>query len=199
MYDARMENESLQPDSGGGRLSCEDFLLLPADGRRHELIDGTHLVTPSRNRRHQELVGRLSFDIERFLRRQPGAGRLFFAPFDVVISRWDVVEPDLLMVAGDQDEILTAANIQGAPALIIEVLSPGTRRTDEHDKRKLFDRSGVREYWLVDPEGDLVAVFRRAADGAFPRAATLTAEGHDLLTTPLLPGLAIPVAQLFAS
>jgi Uma2 family endonuclease len=156
-----MEKNVTPFDSPGGRLSCEEFLLLPDDGRRHELIDGKHLVSPSPNLRHQELVGRLHFEIERFLRQNRGAGRVFLARLDVVLSKWDVVEPDLLFVAGDQLEILTAANVQGAPALVIEVLSPGTRRMDEQDKRRLFDRSGVREYWLVDPTREAVTVFPR--------------------------------------
>lgn len=198
MYDARMENNALPPETPGARLTYEDFLLLPADGLRHEIVDGKHLVSPSPNRRHQVLVGRLHFEIERFLRDHPGTGAVFLAPFDVVLTRWDVVEPDLLFVAGDQAGILTDANVQGAPALVIEVLSAGTRRTDEHDKRKLFDRCGVREYWLVDPDREVVSVFRRAAGGFFPRVAERTREGHDVLTTPLLAGLTIALSELFA-
>jgi Uma2 family endonuclease len=109
------------------------------------------------------------------------------------------VEPDLLFVAADQSGIITEKNIQGAPALVVEVLSPSTRKTDEQIKRRLFEREGVREYWLVDPELDLVKVFRRKADGSFPRDAELSREAHHVLTTPLMPGLAIPLDELFAA
>ena len=188
----------MHPTPGNTRLTYDDFLLFPDDGKRHEIIDGEHFVTPGPNTRHQVLVGRLHFAIEQFLRQQRGLGRVFLAPFDVVFTRWDVVEPDVLFIAGDQAGILTDKNVQGAPALVIEVLSSGTRQVDEHNKRRLFDRGGVREYWLVDPEFDVVKVFRRKADGSFPRDAELARDGHDVLTTPLMPGLAIPLEDLFA-
>jgi len=87
-----------------------------------------------------------------------------------VLSKHDVVEPDLLYVASDQSGILTEKNIQGPPALIVEVLSPSTRRRDVQTKRRLFERTGVREYWLV---------------------AELSADGDESLTTPLLPGCVV--------
>jgi Uma2 family endonuclease len=72
-------------------------------------------------------------------------------PFDVVFSFHDVVEPDLVFVAPGQLDILTDKNIQGAPALVVEILSSSTRRRDEQLKRRLYERTGVREYWLVNP------------------------------------------------
>ena len=84
-----------------------------------------------------------------------------------------------------------------SPAIVIESLSPGTRRVDEKIKFRLFERSGVREYWIVDPELDLVKVYRRAADGTFPRVAELLAEARDTLTTPLLPDFAASLVELF--
>ena len=104
----------------------------------------------------------------------------FSAPLDVVLSHYDVVEPDLLFVAGDQTAIMTEKNIQGPPALVVEVLSKGTRKRDAQIKRRLFERTGVREYWLVDPELDTVQVFRPSTEGKLARVAELTAEDdHD--------------------
>ena len=180
------------------RLTYDDLLLLPDDGLRHELIDGVHYVSPCPVTRHQELAGRLHFEIELFLRQHPGTGRVFFAPFDVIFTRWDVVEPDLLYIAADQAEILTSKNVQGAPALVIEVLSPGTRRTDEHAKRLLFERGGVREYWMVDPEFEAVTVLRRQADGSFPIVGSISRAQGETLTTPLMDGLSIPLTNLFS-
>jgi Uma2 family endonuclease len=191
-------DEVMQPAPRDTRLTYEDFLLFPDDGRRHEIIDGEHFVTPSPNTRHQELVGRLYFELELYIRGHRGAGRAFLAPFDVIFTRWDVVEPDLLFIAGDQADILTDKNVQGSPALVVEILSAGTRRTDEKVKRRLFDRCGVREYWLVDPELDLIKVFRRHADGSFPRIAELTRDAHDILTTPLLSDFNLRLDELFA-
>lgn len=183
------------PRDASTKLTYEDFLNFPDDGRRHELIDGDHYVTPSPNTRHQRLVARLFDAIYDHLKVKPD-GEVFLAPFDVVISNFDVVGPDLVFVAADQSDILTDKHVRGTPALVIEILSPGTRKTDELTKRRLYDRAGVREYWIVDPELDVVKVFRREADG-LPRVAELTREAADNLTTPLLPGLAISLPELF--
>jgi Uma2 family endonuclease len=198
MYDDRTKGvgmESSEPRDD--RLTYDDFVLFPDDGMRHEIIDGEHYVTPSPNLRHQELLGRLFVDIELFLRQHPGVGRVFLSPLDVVFTKWDVVEPDLLFVTSNQNEILTAQNVQGSPALVIEILSSGTRRVDEKVKLRLFDRGGVLEYWLVDPDTESVVVFRRQPDGSFPKVGQLTGDGHDVLTTPLIAGMAIPLAELF--
>ena len=183
-----------RPDT---RFTLEDFELFPDDGQRHELIDGEHVVTPSPNTRHQRLVQRLYLALAEHLRQHPQQGEAFVAPFDVVLSLHDVVEPDLLVVAGDQPEILTTKNVQGAPALVVEILSEGTRKRDEQSKRRLYERAGVREYWLVDPELDLLKVFRCADDGRLPRVAELSVEERDTLTTPLLPGFSIRLGALF--
>jgi Uma2 family endonuclease len=183
-----------RPDT---RLTYDDFLLFPDDGRRHELIDGEHYVTPSPNTRHQRLVGRLHAAFVLYLRDHSDAGEAFLAPFDVLFSQFDVVEPDLLFIASDQSDIVTDKHIRGAPAIVIEILSPGTRRVDEKIKFRLFERSGVREYWIVDPDLDVVKIYRRAPDGAFPRVAELQAEDQDMLTTPLLPDFAASLVELF--
>jgi Uma2 family endonuclease len=178
------------------KLTYDDFLLFPDDGKRHELIDGEHFVSPSPNLRHQRVLARLhllagSFVIERRL------GEVFFAPFDVLFSRHDVVEPDLLFVSNERKAILTAANVKGAPDLVVEVLSPSNRRQDEVLKRSLYDRGGVDEYWIIDPEVETIKVFRREA-GTFGRPVLLTVHDGDTLTSPLLPGLEISLAALFA-
>lgn len=179
------------------RLTYDDFVLFPDDGKRHEIIDGVHYVTPSPNLRHQALVGRIFFEIRLYLRSRPGAGQVFLSPLDVVLSFYDVVEPDLLFVAGDQTAILTEKNVQGPPALVVEVLSKGTRKRDAQIKRRLFERTGVREYWLVDPELDTVQVFRPGAQRRLVRVDELTAEDGHTLTTPLLPGCTIDLRELF--
>lgn len=180
----------------GTRLTYDDFLLFPDDGKRHEIIDGVHYVTPAPNRRHQQLVGRLYLRLATFLESNPALGELYFAPFDVVLSHYDVVEPDLLLVAGSQRDILTDKNVQGPPALVVEVLSKSTRKRDAQTKRRLFERTGVQEYWLVDPELDTVQVFR-PDEGRLRRVAELTAEDDDTLTTPLLPGWSLMLQDLF--
>jgi Uma2 family endonuclease len=183
--------------AGDMRLTYDDFLLFPDDGKRHEIIDGVHYVTPSPRLRHQDLVGRLYFAITAYLMQHPAAGRVFLSPLDVVLSYHDVVEPDLLFISGDQAGIMTEKNIQGAPALVVEVMSKSTRKRDAQIKRRLFEQAGVREYWLVDPELDTVQVFRPTAEGRLTRVEELSSEEGGTLITPLLPGCGIDVRTLF--
>jgi Uma2 family endonuclease len=176
------------------RLTYEDLVRMPDDGLRHEIIDGVHYVTPSPVRRHQILAKRLLVAIEVYLEIHP-VGEILQAPFDVVFTRWDVVEPDLLFIAEDQRSILTEPNVQGAPALVVEVLSPGTKKRDLGIKKELFDRGGVREYWIVDPKADTVTIYRRG-DGGLSRVQSPAVNEHTL-TTPLLPGFSLSLKKLF--
>jgi len=180
------------------KLTYADFVLFPDDGKRHELIDGVHYVTPCPNVSHQELLGRLHLAIGNFLVGRRSLGRVVLSPFDVVMSNHDIVEPDLLFIAGDQQSIITEANVQGSPALVVEILSPSTRRRDQGIKRQLFDQKGVREYWLVDPKNCRVSVCRRSGDGSFPIVSTLSAAADEQIETLLLPGFALSVSELFA-
>ena len=151
----------MKPAQTGVKLTYDDFLLFPDDGKRHELIDGEHYVTPSPIRKHQAIVVNLTGIIWPYLQAHP-VGRVFGAPFDVVFSDFDVVEPDLLFVsAARRDQVLTTKNVQGAPDLVVEIGSPSTRKRDETIKRRLYERFGVAEYWVIDPELDTIKVFRR--------------------------------------
>jgi Uma2 family endonuclease len=189
-------SDDVRTSSPGVKLTYDDFLLFPDDGKRHELIDGEHFVTPSPNRKHQKVSGNLHLLIGTWLEKHP-IGQIYYAPFDVVFSVFDVVEPDLLYMSNERaEQVLTQANVQGAPELVIEIGSKGTRKRDETIKRRLYERSGVSEYWIVDPEIDVVRVYRRAAKG-FERPQELRAEAGDVLTTPLLPGLPLPLARIF--
>jgi Uma2 family endonuclease len=93
---------------------------------------------------------------------------------------------------------LSSEHVRGVPELVIEIGSPGTRKRDETVKRRLYERTGVSEYWIVDPEIDTIRVYRREADG-FARVVERSAEAGDVITTPLLPGLEIPLSRVFKS
>ena len=177
------------------KLTYDDFLLFPDDGMRHEIIDGVHYVTPSPNFKHQIVMGNLYLALGSYLKAQP-IGVACFAPLDVLFSPFDVVEPDLLYISKVRRAVITEKNIQGAPDLVVEILSRGTRKRDETVKRALYERGDVQEYWLVDPARDAVKVFRRTA-GAFVCAVELQAE-DDTLTTPLLPDFSVTLAEIFA-
>jgi Uma2 family endonuclease len=178
------------------KLTYDDYLLFPDDGKRHELIDGEHYVTPSPNLRHQAISGRLHLLIGTWLRDHP-TGHIYFAPLDVIFSRVDVVEPDLLYVSNERAAEILGEYVTGAPDIVIEIGSPSTRRRDETIKRNLYEGSGVAEYWVVDPEIDVIRVYRRSGE-RFDRPVELSAEAGDVLTTPLLPGLEMPLGRVFA-
>ncbi|MGV8041193.1 MAG: Uma2 family endonuclease [Thermoanaerobaculaceae bacterium] len=179
------------------RLTYEDYLLLPEDGRRHELIYGEHIVTPAPSRTHQEIVSNLLIELRGFARHEQ-LGTVIPAPFDVLLSAEDVVQPDLLFVATAHAERLTERALRGTPDLVVEVTSESSRRVDEVLKRKLYEAHGVEEYWVVDPETESVKVYRRRGT-RFERVGELMLEREDVLSSPLLPGLSIPLRTVFSS
>jgi Uma2 family endonuclease len=190
------ESENVNLSARSHKLTYDDFLLFPDDGQRHELIDGEHYVTPSPNIRHHTISGRLHLLIGTWLLKHP-CGRLFYAPLDVRFSMFDVVEPDLLYVSNERAaDLLGGSHVVGAPDLVIEIASPGTRQRDETIKRRLYESSSVAEYWVVDPDIDTVRVYARK-DRRFARPHELSCEAGDVLTTPLLPGLEIPLGEVF--
>ncbi len=175
-------------------MTYEDLLLLPEDGLRHEIIDGEHYVNASPITKHQRVSYNLIVEIGIYLREHP-VGKLFHAPFDVVFTRYDVVEPDLIFISSEHLEILTTKNIQGSPDLLVEILSDSNRKYDEVTKRTLYERTGVPEYWIIDPVADDVRIFRRNASGRYERAVELS--GDDTLTSSFLPGLEIRLNRIF--
>jgi Uma2 family endonuclease len=187
----------VRPATPSARFTYEDLAGFPDDGRRHEIVGGDHYVTPSPNVKHQAVLGNLMTALRNSLELDP-RGFVFAAPLDVVLSDLDVVEPDLIYISRERRAILTDQNVRGAPDLLVEILSPGTRKTDEVVKRKVYEHYGIAEYWVVDPELDTIKIYRRERD-AFVRAAELSSEHADILTTPLLPHFSIGLAKVFAS
>ena len=179
------------------KLTYRDFLRFADDGFRHELVDGVHYVTPSPATRHQRLSRDLLVALDGYLKRT-GLGEVFAAPFDVVLSDHDIVEPDLLVVLRNQSDMVTDKHVRGAPAIVVEILSPSTQGRDRGIKRQLYERSGVLEYWLVDSDECSVVVDRLDASGRLAPAERSLGGNGDQLTTPLLPGFSVSLAELFA-
>ena len=176
----------------------EEFMTFPEGGPyRFEIIDGELFMTPSPTPRHQKISGNLFLSIGTFLRSNP-LGEVFAAPCDVVFSRTplQVAEPDLVFVSKAHAFIVTEKNIQGVPDLLVEVLSPSTAANDRRVKLSLYERSGVPEYWIVDPQTEIVQVFR-LSDGRYADGMEFRKE--DTLDSPLLPGLTIPLSEVFSA
>lgn len=172
------------------KLTYEDYCLLPDDGRRHEIIDGEHYVNPSPNTKHQTILVNLVYALAHHIRER-GSGRVFAAPYDIVLSDFDVVEPDVIYVTDARKHVITDANIKGAPDLVVEILSPSNHAYDEVVKFKRYDAMGIPEYWIVDPDRETVKIYRRTSSGY------QLAPGADMITTPLIPGFSLPVRDLF--
>ena len=174
------------------RLTYDDFCLLPDDGKRREIIEGELFVTPSPQTPHQRAAICLSAHLWQFVRSYK-LGEVFAAPFDVVFSNLDVVEPDLLFISNARAHVLTNKNVQGAPDLVVEVLSESTARVDRSIKLKLYGKFGVQEYWIIDPEGPSAEIYRRGVEG-LELVAKLSAA--DPLTSPMFPGFSLPLRKL---
>ena len=198
-YNERMSgSDEVNRRSSGLKLTYEGLLQLPDDGRQHELIDGEHLVTPAPVPSHQTILWKLVAAFDRYLEANP-IGRAFMAPLDVVLSDVDVVQPDLLYVARARVAgLVTETHVAGAPDLVVEIESPSSRKRDETTKRHLFESYGVTEYWVIDPELQIVKVFRRR-EHRLSKVEELAAEAGDVLTTPLLPGLESALVGLFTT
>jgi len=177
------------------KFTYEDYLCFPDDGRRHELIDGEHYVTPAPLTKHQRILANLHRVIGPFVHEQH-LGIVLSAPTDVVLSELDVVQPDFLFISAGRLDIVTEANIQEAPDLVVEVLSEGNRKTDEIIKRKLYEHHQVKEYWLIDPVLETVKRFR-LQNNVFTTPALLSLEAHDILTSDLFPGFSLRLSDLF--
>jgi len=131
------------------KLGYQEFALLPDDGQRHEVINGEHFVNPAPGTHHQRLSIAIAFQLFAQITAK-GLGQVFTAPTDLQLSDHDIVQPDLMVQ--DRSATITPTRIQGAPNLIIEILSATTAALDRRRKKELYCRAQVPEYWIVNPD-----------------------------------------------
>jgi Uma2 family endonuclease len=176
-------------------LTADDLKALPDDGNRYEIIGGELYVSPSPTLWHQVLSVELTFALKRFLSEQ-NVGRILSATMDVHLSQHDVVEPDLLVILNDNLEIIQRGPwIEGAPDLIVEILSPSSIRNDWVRKSALYALVGVKEYWIVDTSNRSVVV-QSLVNGQFVQSGIFTQD--TVLRSPLLEGFELKLQPLFA-
>ncbi|MCY2986004.1 MAG: Uma2 family endonuclease [Planctomycetota bacterium] len=136
--------------SKGHKWTYEDYVNIPEDGLRHEIIAGEHLVNPSPSTQHQYVSKRLQYQL--YVKIElAGIGVLYGAPIDVQLSEFDIVQPDLVIILNENIDKITPTKIQVAPHLVVEILSPSTASHDRTIKKELYERARVSEYWIVDP------------------------------------------------
>ena len=123
-----------------------------------------------------------------------GYGRGYVAPFDVILDDYNVVEPDVLFIRTEHFHIITEAHVEGAPDLVVEVLSPGTQDRDRGVKAHAYAQFGVEEYWIVDPENQTLTIYRLTA-GHYQESGPY--ESGATITSPVFPGIPLTVERLF--
>ena len=175
------------------KFTYEDYKHT-SDDERYELIHGDLiLMAPAPREAHQRvdmvLGSRLHFYVE-----EHNLGRVYSAPFDVVLSDTIVLEPDLMFISNERLHIITEANIRGAPDLVIEILSPSTAGRDRTVKRNIYAGYKVKEYWLVDTDAKSIMVLVLGEDGF--TLADIYSEGQTL-TSPTLEGFTLNLNEIF--
>ncbi|MDQ7823360.1 MAG: Uma2 family endonuclease [Candidatus Eremiobacteraeota bacterium] len=132
-------------------LTYEDYLSLPNDRNRYEIHEGELVMTPAPGTAHQMISRNLSFILFTHSRTH-SLGTVLYAPVDVILSATSIAQPDIIYVSQGKKAIITGRAIEGAPDLVVEVLSPATLRYDRVAKLQLYARHGVTNYWIVSPE-----------------------------------------------
>lgn len=177
------------------KLTYQDYANLAGD-ERYELLNGELVPVPSRNTAHQTVSIALVSRMYPFV-KEHDLGQVFHAPYDVLFTDTDVVQPDILFVSNEREHIRTPANIQGAPDLIVEILSPSSSRRDWRDKRELYAEHGVREYWIVDPVHRLVWTFPLRDGVLEPRGTEGPHLEGDAITSSTIKGFSISLNDVF--
>ena len=185
----------------GNNFSYGDYITWP-DEERWELIDGyAYNMSPAPSRRHQEISMELALQIGNFLANKPC--ELFYAPFDVRLPEADesdeevhtIVQPDIVVICDEKK--LDDKGARGAPDLIIEILSPATAAKDMKIKLALYERHGVKEYWIVHPTYNYIQVFMLDKKKMYGKPDVYTEE--DKIKTPILEGLEVELELVFSS
>lgn len=171
----------------------EDLKALPENGKRYEILERDLHVSPAPKTIHQTVVVNLTSILRDFVKKH-SLGFVFCAPTDVVFSPENVVQPDVLFISHANKHILTETHIQGAPDLVVEVLSESTKDVDQTIKKKIYARFGVKFYWIIDPEQKALESFLLTEEG-FNKERSY--EKNDVITCALFPALSFSVNELF--
>ena len=177
-----------------GQWTYAAYLELPKDGQRYEIIDGVLFMTPSAGEAHQfsssRFVGYLLTHVD-----FAGLGRVYHAPFDVILAPDVIVQTDVLVVLNAQAHIITPRGIMGAPNLVVEIASPSTATHDRGRKMESYGRAGVSEYWLADPFAHTVELLV-LEHGAYQSRGVF--QGKATLPSTVIPNLPVRVEQFFS-
>ena len=175
------------------KLTYEDYVTLPDDGRRYEILDGELAVSPSPRTLHQMVLLNLAVALAGWVTREK-LGTVLFAPVDVILDSTTVVVPDLVFVSAARNAIITERAIEGPPDMIVEILSESTERRERGAKKQLYARYGVARYWIVDTDARTIEI-HALRDGAYTLLGTHTGESAVACDVP--PGLELRLAEIW--
>ncbi|MFQ5578579.1 MAG: Uma2 family endonuclease [Anaerolineae bacterium] len=179
-----------------GHWTYDDYLRLPDDGRRYEIIEGVLYMVNAPGFEHQFAVAEIFGELRNFVKKNR-LGVVLTAPFEVHLSEnTRPVQPDVLFIRAENHPAPGAPFFEGAPDLVVEVLSPATARTDRFIKFNAYEEAGIPEYWIVNPKTRSVEVFTLTEGGEYALKGEHTA--GEAVESDALAGLAIPAASLFA-
>lgn len=181
------------PPAGEIILTYDDYLRLPDDGKRYEILEGVLHVVPSPTTRHQRISRELEFIIYQYV-TQHGMGEVFYAPLDIVFSRTSIVQPDLIYVSRERQSVITEKHIAGAPDLVVEIISQSTSAADRVTKAQVYARYGVPYYWVVDPEKKAAEEFRLER-GIYMLVRSW--EDEEVFSPEIFPGLRVDLRKLW--
>ncbi len=174
------------------KYTYADYLKTP-DDKRYELIEGELYMTPSPKTDHQRIFRKLEVRMAHFVEKNE-LGEVFFAPYDVYFDKENVVQPAILFVSKERLDIITEDNIKGAPDLIVEILSESTAYRDTIQKKMLYARFGVKEYWIVAPKEAMIEVYT-LKNKEYALAGTYFKE--DTLVSRTLAGFKVEFKEIF--
>ncbi|MDK2887512.1 MAG: hypothetical protein PWP72_390 [Thermoanaerobacter sp.] len=180
--------------AGEKKHTYTDYCKLP-EGAPYQLIGGEFVLTPAPSTYHQIISMKLEFQIVTFVTRQ-NLGLVLHAPIDVYLGETETYQPDIIFIARERMNIIEPQRINGAPDLVVEILSPTTAYYDLRKKFKVYERCGVKEYWIVDPEEKSIQVFL-LKEGRF--VLDQEAEQTGEISSRVLSGLTIRLESIFES
>lgn len=174
------------------KYTYEDYLNI-SDDKRYELIEGELLMAPSPFTRHQRISRKIGALLDEYV-TENGLGEIFYAPCDVYFDDGNVVQPDILYITKERSNIITEKNIQGAPDIAIEIVSESSAYRDMVQKKALYLKFGVSEYWIVIPESEIIEIHILKGNVL---QLYKTYEKGDSLESPCLKGLKIQLREIF--
>ena len=175
------------------KMNYDQLCLLPEDGNQYELFDGELVMTPSPRAHHQDIVVKLTTRLAAYI--EPNSlGKVYVAPLDTIMDEYTVVQPDILFVSRERVAEVVKERIEGAPDLVVEVLSPSTFHKDLRRKMRVYSQFGVKEYWIVDPEEQTLALYHRSGEKL---QMSRQFSSDETFQSPLFPGFEFEVRNIF--